>query len=136
MNRRSLVRFFSLCAPLALASRPQIFATVNATDDADKSPHGAAVALVIATQQKQIAEAEIKHFETKGTDSFRGGTKQYWWHDTITRTWSATRPFAPGVIDSTHLFVVVYSVGDTGIARWSVDTRKRTAQLLTNGAIM
>ena len=47
-----------------------------------------------------------------------------WWHDTAERAWVVKRPFAPGVIDSTHLFEVSYRVEGTEVGRWLVDTRK------------
>jgi hypothetical protein len=84
-------------------------------------------------QREEITKAELKHFKEKGTDWFRGGTEQYWWHDIIQRSWDAGRPFAPGVIDSTHFFLVSYSIGGVEIARWFVDTLKRTAQLVPKG---
>jgi hypothetical protein len=80
----------------------------------DKSPHGDAVELVIRTQAD-----EIRKLENPTNDS--------WWHDTKERTWVVKRPFAPGVIDSTHLFDVTYRIDGKDVAKWSVDTRKGTA---------
>jgi len=139
MKRRKLIGLLSLLIPSAFVLRSASIACAGLTpskDSADRSPQGEAIALVMEIHRTKLAEAEFKHFEERGTDWFRGGNKQYWWHDTITRTWSAWRPFAPGVIDSTHFFVVAYSIGDTEVGRWSVDTRKRTAQLLAKGAVM
>ena len=46
-----------------------------------------------------------------------------WWHDTKERVWSVKRPFGPGGIDSTHYFLVTYSIDGTVVGRWSVNTR-------------
>jgi hypothetical protein len=46
-----------------------------------------------------------------------------WWSDTNERQWRVRRPFAPGFIDSTHSFVVSYSVAGKEITYWNVDTQ-------------
>jgi hypothetical protein len=56
------------------------------------------------------------------------GAKNEWWHDTKERTWVVKRPFAPGVIDSTHRFDVTYRIDGKEISAWMVDTRKGTIQ--------
>lgn len=44
-------------------------------------------------------------------------------HDTDLHEWSVKRPFAPGYIDSTNLFIVTYKVeGKVGLS-WYVDTK-------------
>ena len=76
-------------------------------DAPEKSPHAAALELVFATQAKRIRELD----------------KGDWWLDTKERTWGVKRPFAPGTIDSTHLFVVTYRIDGKPVAAWNVDTR-------------
>jgi hypothetical protein len=126
MDRRSLIgRLGALAAGLTFF-RTAGTASVSSTSE---SPHAEAIAFVIETQQKQIAQAEQTYFKEKGVDWWRGKPDQYHWHDTITRSWSVTRPVAPGVVDSTHWFIVAYSINGIVVCTWSVDTRKRTATL-------
>ena len=73
----------------------------------EKSPHAAALELVF---QKEAAR-------------IRAVDKENWWHDTRERTWSVRRPFAPGTIDSTHLFDVTYRIEGKEVGSWLVDTR-------------
>jgi hypothetical protein len=82
------------------------------------SPHGLALALVLATQQKAIREME-KKAGTLGENA----QEEKWWHDVTPRTWSVVRPCYPGVIDSTHWFVVRYSIDGKEVGSWNVDTR-------------
>src|SRR5262245_16102651 len=46
-----------------------------------------------------------------------------WWSDTKERSWSARRPFGPGVVDSTHYFQVSYSIDGKVVGTWAVNTR-------------
>ncbi len=139
MNRRNLIRIIGSFVSVLVGLRSHAFGRMiesKSKGESVKSPHAEAISLVMEGQREEITKAELKHFKEKGTDWFRGGAEHYWWHDTIQRSWYAGRPFAPGVIDSTHFFLVSYSIGGTEIARWSVDTRKRTAQLVPIGTVM
>lgn len=137
MNRRNLIRVIASSIPIYIGLPTRAFSRViNAKDETRKSPHAEALALVMENQREEIAKAELKHFKEKGTDWFKGGAEQYWWHDTIERSWSATRPFAPGLIDSTHYFIVTYSIDKDEIARWVVDTHKRTAQMVAKDFVL
>jgi len=73
----------------------------------EKSPHAAALELVFQ----------------KAAERIRAVDRENWWHDTEERAWLVRRPFSPGVIDSTHLFVVTYQVAGKKAAAWNVDTR-------------
>ena len=97
--------------------------------DSSESPHAQAISLVIESQRKEIEDGEMQYFREHGVDWWRGEPSQYRWHDTFTRSWSVTRPVAPGVIDSTHWFMVSYSINGIVACSWSVDTRKKKAEL-------
>jgi len=77
----------------------------------DTSPNSA-VQLVLRTQAAKI----------RAVDDPNG-----WWHDTKEREWSVQRPSEPGVLDTTHTFVVKYKINGTVVATWQVDTRKGIA---------
>lgn len=77
----------------------------------DESPHAAALALVLSTNAQAISQLEED--------------KVAWWHDTKKRQWSVQRPFEPGGFDTTHLFLVVYTLDGTEMAQWTVDTRTK-----------
>ena len=49
------------------------------------------------------------------------------WFDADERIWVVTRPFEPGVVDSTHDFYVEYRINGKPAAAWNVDTRQGTA---------
>ena len=126
MDRRTLL---SRIGALALGLAAFRFTdTVNAGEKT-ASPQSDAIALVIEKQQKEIAQAELAYFKENGVDWWRGEIEQYRWHDTITRSWSATRPVAPGVFDSTHFFDVTYSISGKAVCSWSVDTRKKKVEV-------
>jgi RNA polymerase sigma factor (sigma-70 family) len=78
----------------------------------EQSPHAAALELVFR----------------KAADRIRKVDRANWWHDTEERAWLVQRPFAPGTIDSTHLFTVNYRIGGKHVAAWQVDTRKGTVE--------
>jgi hypothetical protein len=80
----------------------------------ERSPHAAALELVFRTQQARIREVD-------GED---------WWQDVKERQWVVKRPFAPGVIDSTHWFNVSYRIDGRDVATWCVDTAKGQVQLM------
>jgi hypothetical protein len=83
-----------------------------------ESPHGQALSLVLSTQQKAIRDME------KQAGSLRlVGKEDSWWFDTSRRTWTVARPFAPGMIDSTHMFTVRYAIDGNEVGAWSVDTQ-------------
>jgi hypothetical protein len=126
MDRRTWISRIGILTLGVVAFRPT--ETVRA-EEKTASPQSDAIALVIKKQQKEIAQAELVYFKENGVDWWRGEIEQYRWHDTITRSWSATRPVAPGVVDSTHWFQVTYSISDKIVASWSVDIRKKKATL-------
>ncbi len=76
------------------------------------SPHAEAIQLVMTTQKETIRKVD----------------REVWWHDVKERQWRAKRPFAPGTIDSTHLFVVSYDIDGKSVYSWFVDTSKKTVQ--------
>lgn len=86
--------------------------TTDVTTTHDRSPHAEAIAFVMKTQGDVIKTID----------------KENWWHDTKARTWTATRTFAPGTLDSTHLFQVEYRVDDKVVAKWLVDTGRKSVQ--------
>ncbi|HLR05597.1 MAG TPA: hypothetical protein VK117_07285 [Pyrinomonadaceae bacterium] len=132
MHRRKLITLLGAILPV-ISFRSTVLASKSAADpvqsDSLKSPHAEALSLVLERQQDEISKAELSNFGGHGTDRFRGSKEQYWWFDTIPRSWSVSRPFAPGQIDSTHWFLVSYVVDKTEICSWFVDTAKRTVQL-------
>ena len=78
----------------------------------EQSPHAEAIQLVMSTQQEIIRKVDTNN----------------WWHDVKTREWKAKRPFHPGTIDSTHMFVVSYHIDGKKVRSWFVDTRKKQVQ--------
>jgi len=84
----------------------------------EASPHAEALRLVFEQCADRIAAVETEH----------------WWFDTKSREWTATRPCAPGIIDSTHLFLVRYRIDGKLAASWMVDTRARTVKESTGAA--
>jgi hypothetical protein len=54
--------------------------------------------------------------------------------DTKERQWIVKRPFAPGDIDSTHMFVVAYKIEGKEVFRWAVDTRHKIVSPSKNEA--
>jgi hypothetical protein len=89
--------------------------TSEATTTHDRSPHAKALALVMRTQADVIKAVDTEN----------------WWHDTKTREWTAQRPFAPGTLDSSHMFQVEYKIDGLVVARWLVDTERRSVQRRT-----
>src|SRR6202011_1954568 len=76
----------------------------------ERSPHAEALELVFQ----------------KAPDQIRTVDSENWWYDTNERAWVVQRPFGPGVIDSTHLFIVSYRIKGKQVASWLVDTRRGT----------
>jgi len=125
MNRRNLIsRLGALAFSYTFIGLSDVRASASS-----ESPHADAITLVIESRKKDIEQAEKMYFEERGMDWWRGEPSQYRWHDTITRSWSVTRPVAPGVVDSTHWFLVAYSINGVVACSWSVDTRKKKAEL-------
>jgi len=87
-------------------------ASISAEDRGEKSPHADALMLVLSTQGDMIRKVD----------------KENWWFDVKERSWSVRRPFGPGVLDSTHMFVVTYSIGGKKLASWNVDTDNKTVK--------
>jgi len=52
-----------------------------------------------------------------------------WWHDVKPREWKAERPFPPGTIDSTHMFIVTYQIDGQIAQSWFVDTRSKKVEV-------
>jgi len=86
--------------------------TTDVTTTHDRSPHAEAITLVMRTQGDLIKTVD----------------QENWWHDTKARTWTATRPFSPGTLDSTHLFQVEYRIDGNLAAKWLVDTQRSSVQ--------
>jgi hypothetical protein len=83
------------------------------------------------TQEEQIKRLELKHAiaeQRKQKEYVQADGR--WWFDTDERRWMVTRPFGPGGVDSTHLFMVTYFVGATESLSWQVDTRKSEVSLI------
>ena len=95
-----LLLFLAISAPCVFAEPPPGSFPPNA------------VQVVLATRQDQLRELD---------------DPESWWHDTKERTWSVKRPFDPGVLDTTHMFLVSYKIDGTIVATWQVDTREGTA---------
>ena len=79
-------------------------------------PQVDAINLVVRTQYGEI----------------RNMDKGDWWHDTKLREWSVRRPFGPGYVDSTHIFIVTYKIDGKSVMTWSVDTQKNTVFQMEN----
>lgn len=89
------------CSTLPQGARPET------------SPHAEAIQLVMSTQQ-----AEIRKIDPND-----------WWHDVKAREWKARRPFHPGTIDSTHMFVVTCRIDGQIAQSWLVDTRSKMVEV-------
>jgi hypothetical protein len=83
----------------------------------EQTPHAAALDLVFR----------------EGLATIREANKDDWWHDTKSHDWQVQRPFAPGFLDSTHMFTVTYKIDGKSMAAWSVDTKKNKVELLKPG---
>ena len=91
---------------VCLFSAPHLHAADTA--GAEESPHAEAIRLVMQHRADEVSKTD---------------EADQWWHDTEERTWSAKRPFGPGVVDSTHLFIVTYAIDGHIVGTWRVDTR-------------
>jgi len=77
----------------------------------DTSP-ASAIQIVLQTQSTKIRAVD---------------NPQNWSLDTKERTWSVKRPVGPGVLDTTHTFIVIYKIDGATVASWQVDSRAGTA---------
>lgn len=99
--------------PLLLTASSGASDTNSAPSCAEESSHAEAIMLVMKTQQDVIREVE---------------KECHWWFDTMNREWVVKRPVAPGIMDSTHMFTVAYSIGGNIVALWSVNTAAEYAE--------
>jgi hypothetical protein len=51
-----------------------------------------------------------------------------WWTDIEDHVWRVTRTWGPGYLDTTHSFLVIYTLSDKHALSWLVDTRERSVQ--------
>jgi len=79
-----------------------------AAEPQNEQPHAAAIRLVMKAR-----DADVRKLDQSSE----------WWDDSRERTWSAKRPFPPGIIDSRTYFQVSYSIDGRVVATWTVDTR-------------
>lgn len=107
-----------------------------------QSSSGLATASLVAAVSSSLAAAEAREQKVeqsphvgalelifqKAADRIRAVDQENWWHDVKERVWLVQRPFAPGSIDSTHLFTVRYQVGGKQVAAWQVDTRHQAVE--------
>jgi hypothetical protein len=105
-------KLWLLVAAVVATGAVAVMAQPRAERKAEPSPHAAALELVFA----------------KAPERIRAVDRENWWHDTEERQWLVKRPFAPGTIDSTHLFTVSYRISGKQVAAWQVDTRKGTVE--------
>ena len=102
---RPLLFALALVAGAARAGDPPATGVAEAAE----APQSAAIRLVMA----QRAD-ELRRFDPPEAAMF----------DTKVRTWTARRPFGPGILDSRHYLEVTYAIDDVVVARWQVNTRR------------
>jgi len=106
---RILIKMLSILILLSLFS----FLYVGAEEkDSETSPHGDAIMLVLTTQQETIRKVD----------------QENWWLDIKEREWTVKRPFGPGILDSTHWFIVSYKIDGKTVASWFVDTGEKKVE--------
>jgi hypothetical protein len=127
MNRRNLIFGFGTTLLAATGFRGS---RITAAKESSVSSQSDAIALVIKKGQKDIGDAEAEYFKQNGVGTWQGDPKQYHWFDTLGRSWTAWRPVAPGIVDSTHWFKVTYAINGAAVASWSIDLRKNTLKLV------
>jgi hypothetical protein len=117
MNRREFGKRAAMQSGIVLAASSLVASYPPPTSAADaparkpeRSPHVEALDLVFQ----------------KAADRIRAVDQEDWWHDVKERAWVVQRPFSPGYVDSTHLFIVNYRIGGKQVAAWQVDTRGGT----------
>ncbi|HLG14675.1 MAG TPA: hypothetical protein VJH03_09280 [Blastocatellia bacterium] len=115
----------------ASASETERYVTQPTAKTEDEiPPHCEALSIVWATQQEMIKQLEIAYATAEQKKQKENiGTDGRWWFDTAKRQWDVQRPFAPGGFDSTHWFLVKYSIDDQAVANWFVDTRNRKVDI-------
>jgi len=123
----------TLLLGLAFVGLSRAFPRISASSltQASLPPHCEALSLVWKTQKEQIKKLELDHAaaqQRKHKEYITADSR--WWFDTDERRWTVTRPFAPGVVDSTHWFTVTYLIGRTEGLSWQVDTRKSEVSLI------
>lgn len=79
------------------------------------SPHSVALMLVLEQKKDEIAKLDN---EKLGNEDNMLDIKE--------RSWIVIRPFSPGIVDSTHMFIVTYRIDNHVIKSWNVDIRDRT----------
>ena len=117
VRKQNVVLFFAVIA-LVLSTLSLVHSSRADRKATEESPHAQALALVFQTQQDKIREVD----------------RENWWFDTKAREWEVRRPFAPGQIDSTHMFVVKYKIDGKEVFSWVVDTRAKTVSPPFKGA--
>ena len=102
------------------------------TSNESLPPHCEALTLVWNTQAELIKATEIHRakLEVAKQKEFIGAEGR-WWFDTDERDWNVVRPFAPGGIDSTHMFIVTYTINGAKVLLWTVDTEKKEVAAVT-----
>jgi hypothetical protein len=100
-----------LCKCIALAFFLTILAPPAFAVESPDNP-AAAIQLILDTRQNEIRSVD---------------SPSSWWHDTKERAWSVKRLVEPGILDTTHTFIVTYRVDGVALASWRVDTSKGTA---------
>jgi hypothetical protein len=106
---KSARTFIAVVGTLALACGGCVGVPTNAPMASSPAD---AIELVLSTRQADILAVD---------------SPESWWHDTKRRDWSVSRPFEPGALDTSHTFVVSYSIDGVVVAEWDVDTRAATA---------
>jgi hypothetical protein len=132
ISRRQLLFFLGLLGLTeATYARAQNEGSSNTTNES-LPPHCEALTLVWNTQADLIKTTETQRAKlevAKQKESI--GAEGRWWFDTDERGWKVTRPFAPGQIDSTHIFLVTYTISGSKVISWTVDTRKKEVSTAT-----
>ena len=106
---RQSINCIALACVLTISAHP-----VSAKDPREIAPV-TAIQVVLDTQQEKL----------RAVDS-----PDNWWHDTKERSWSVKRQVQPGVLNTTHIFTVIYKIDGVAAAKWQVDTRAGTAVAL------
>jgi len=65
---------------------------------------------------------------TTQKETIRTVDQENWWLDVKEREWTVKRPFGPGILDSTHWFIVSYKIDGKTMASWFVDTQEKTVE--------
>lgn len=114
-------RYILFVLTIALASAISFAAGTIFHSRPNDSPHANALAFLLSKDIATISKIEKDH--------------DAWWFDTKPRQWIVKRPFAPGIIDTTHSFEVVYSIEGNEVANWSVDTDRQEIKVVNGYTI-